>query len=149
MVANYFAGFTKKGGLNVITPEYFESEFNKLTAWEDNNLNNHLSITTEQTARMIESVYGLNTEIVPYNVEVLKKSLLGQDHLIILPANGQLLNNPHYKSPGPIYHMLVITGYNPTQIITNDPGTKFGSNYIFPHDIMQKRQEAGIQKLEP
>ncbi len=59
---------------------------------------------------------------------------LQQGKVIIAPVNGRLLNNPNFKPPGPLYHMLVVIGYDPKrqQFITNDPGTRKGAQYRYP-----------------
>jgi hypothetical protein len=54
--------------------------------------------------------------------------------LIIIPTNGQALKNPNFTQPGPLQHMLVITGYDAAtqEFITNDPGTRKGAGYRYP-----------------
>lgn len=60
-------------------------------------------------------------------------SELKNGKVIIVPMNGQVLNNPHFTSPGPVHHMLVIKGYDPVRnvFITNDPGTRYGQSYEY------------------
>ena len=55
---------------------------------------------------------------------------MNQSRLVLLPANGRLLGNPNFRSPGP-YHMVVIRGFNQSQFLTNDPGTRKGLNYPY------------------
>ena len=66
------------------------------------------------------------------------KNALRAGGVVLVPANGQKLNNPHYKQPGPITHMLLIKGFNDSkkQFITNDPGTKFGEGYAFDYETV-------------
>ncbi len=61
-------------------------------------------------------------------------SALKNNQLVLVPTNGQLLNNPNYKAPGPLTHMLVIKGYDPVtdEFITNDSGTRKGEGYHYP-----------------
>ena len=63
--------------------------------------------------------------------------------LVITPMDGRLLDNPHYTAPGPEYHMLVVTGYDDVtrEVITNDPGTRYGAGYRYP----EKRFYAAIR----
>lgn len=60
---------------------------------------------------------------------------LDQGNLIIVPAAGRNLGNPYFTAPGPVYHMLVIKGYdrNTGEFITNDPGTKRGESYRYKY----------------
>ncbi len=114
-----------------------ENEITKLTQWETETLNYNLSITTEETAEMIESVYDLKTEIIPISEGAIKRALT-EGKLVLVPANGRMLGNPNFKSPGPIYHMFVITGYTSKQIITNDPGTRKGEDYEYDYGVIEE-----------
>ena len=65
------------------------------------------------------------------------KQALADGKLVILPASGKLLENPNFRQPGPIYHMLVITGYNGSEFVTNDPGTRKGLNYKYNYSTLE------------
>ncbi len=121
-----------------LDPIFVESELTKLTDWELKTFGYNLDITSEETAKMIEANYGLNTKILyNYSENDIKKELT-ENRLILFPANGQMLNNPNYKQPGPIYHMVLIRGFNETEFITNDPGTRKGMNYNYPFTALYK-----------
>ncbi len=68
------------------------------------------------------------------NVDDIKKEL-ADNHLVLVPVNGAILNNPHYKVP---YHMILVVGYdNKTEeFITNDPGTKHGESFRYSYETM-------------
>lgn len=116
-----------------------ETEITKLTEWQQDNYGYYLSITTPETARMAEQVYGLETEVTSYNTETIKQAL-AEGKLVIVPAQGQLLGNPNFTPPGPPYHMFVITGYYTAggvdYFITNDPGTRRGADYEYSFDTV-------------
>ncbi len=118
-----------------LPPELVEQEISKLTDWQNSEFGYHLSITTEEAGQMIKENYGLKPEVVGISETVIKEALLA-NKLVIIPANGQMLGNPYYKSPGPIYHMFVITGYNNKGFVTNDPGTKRGENYQYDYQTI-------------
>lgn len=132
MVAEYFSGNRSQE----LTASFVESEIEKLTEWQQQNYGYYLSITTEETAKMIESVYGLRTSIAFEFTENKIKEALNKNQLVILPANGRLLGNPNFKQPGPIYHMVVIIGYDEQGFITNDPGTRRGKHYRYDFDTL-------------
>jgi hypothetical protein len=132
MVDAYYKGITDER----LSPEYAEKEIAKLTEWQKANFGYYLSINTEEVARMIESVYSLNTEIIHGFTETDLKRILAQDKLIILPLAGQELDNPNFRSPGPVYHMLVVTGYDKEGFITNEPGTRKGYNYRYSFETL-------------
>lgn len=58
---------------------------------------------------------------------------LTRGYLVIIPANGQKVGNPHYTPPGPERHMIVIKGYDlkTSEFITNDPGTRLGEGFRY------------------
>lgn len=70
--------------------------------------------------------------VYDFTIEELKQALA--EGLIIVPTNGQVLKNPNFTRPGPLQHMLVITGYDEVtkEFITNDPGTRMGEGYRYP-----------------
>lgn len=142
IIANaYFSGITE------LPPTFVEQEIDKLTKWQIENFGYSFSTTTEETAQMISEVYKLHTEIVPISLDTIKTAL-SENKLIILPAQGQKLQNPNFKAPGPIYHMLVITGYTKDNIITNDPGTRKGKNYLYKYDTLYNASGSWNQKLQ-
>jgi len=129
MIAAYFSSSTE---IN-LPPQKVEAEITKLTEWQDKTFGYYLDTTAAETARMIEAVYGLKTQLIQnFTAEDIKKAL-SKNRLVLISTNGRLLNNPYYKRPGPIHHMLLIKGYTETEFITNDSGTKRGLNY--PYDF--------------
>ena len=133
MAAAYFSGDTRIK----IPPEEVEKQISDLTAWLDKRFGYHLNTTAEETAQMIEIFYGLKAKVFDnYALQDIKDQL-NLNHVVILPVNGQIIGNPYYKQPGPIYHMLVVRGYDGTKIITNDSGTKRGENYSYSFSTVQ------------
>jgi hypothetical protein len=67
------------------------------------------------------------------------KDALSRESLIIVPAVGRALHNPYFRTPGPVYHMLVLRGFTKDgYVITNDPGTKHGEQFVYPwNTVMQ------------
>lgn len=128
LMANAFFQGDKR---NMLPPSEVEKGIEKLTKWQQNTLGYHLSIDSQETVRMITSVYGLRAEVVNSFTEDTLKRALTQNKLVLVPANGRLLGNPYFQTPGPIYHMFVIKGYDEKSFITNDPGTKRGQDYRY------------------
>jgi hypothetical protein len=128
LMANaYLTGSTN----TVLDKTLVEKELDELNKWENENFGYFLDTTAEETAQMITGYYGLKATVQnDYTFEDIKDQL-NLHNVVILPVNGQLINNPNYKQPGPIYHMLVIRGFNSQGLITNDPGTRNGQNYSY------------------
>lgn len=78
--------------------------------------------------------YAGEVEIVD---DVTAEDIIGElqaGNSVIIPTNGQALNNPYFTPPGPMIHMLVVIGYDPIteEFITNDPGIGRGGGYRYP-----------------
>jgi len=58
---------------------------------------------------------------------------------VIIPVDGKILRNPHFRNGGPVYHMLVISGYDDDkqEFITQEPGTRFGKNYPYSYTTIE------------
>jgi hypothetical protein len=117
--------------ISSLSRESAESEIQKLVKWQNDNLGYFESTTAKQTAEMAKKFYGLNYKLIENpSVEDLKNELK-EGNVIVMGMGGRILNNPHFTSLGPIYHMLLIKGFDETGFITNDPGTKYGKNYHY------------------
>lgn len=110
-------------------------EIHRLTDWEQKNIGHSADTGVNDTAKMIEANYDLKTKIVEnFSEEDIKKALLGRK-VVIMFADGTLLNNPNYSIP---YHVFVIRGYNKEGFISNDPGTNEGKNFVYPYETINK-----------
>lgn len=127
MAYAYFTGMKD----STLKPEFVEAEIKKITDWEINTFGYFLDINTEETVRLLKEFYGLKAKILTDYTEDDIKNELNLSHLVLLPANGRLLGNPNFRSPGPPYHMVVLKGFNQSQFLTNDPGTRKGLNYPY------------------
>jgi len=120
-----------------LTPIIAEREIQKMVAFEMKNYGDYKDTTAVETAKLAGDFYGMKNLKVIYDFSAadLKKYLaLGKP--IIVPAAGRALDNPYFTPPGPLYHNLVLTGYDDDTIITNDPGTKRGENYRYDMDVL-------------
>lgn len=122
-------------GEKTISPQEGEKEIEDLVQWQMTNFGNHYDLPIAKVAEMVEKYYQMPTTIYRNEEVNLPKiqELLAENQPIILPLAGRQINNPYYRSPGPIYHMLVIRGYDQAkeQFITNDPGTKRGEEFKY------------------
>ena len=117
-----------------LSKEKFKEEVLELVTWQKKNYGDYLHTTVDQTAKMIREYFGYNDlEILENPTIDQMKEYLSKGHLIIAPFAGRQLGNPFYSGEGPIYHMLVIKGYDEESFITNDVGTKRGHNFIYPY----------------
>jgi hypothetical protein len=105
-----------------------------LVSWQIKNFGDYKHTTIDQTAEMIRGYFKYDRLEVIENptVEQLKKEIADLN-LIVAPFAGRELGNPFYSNEGPLYHMMVIKGYDEKHFITNDVGTKRGEDFIYPY----------------
>lgn len=93
----------------------------------------HRDLSEEDTATLAREFFGLDVRVEEnVSIEDMKR-VMGEGKIALAPVNGTLLDNPYFTPPGPVYHMLLIRGYDPQtdEFITNDPGTRNGEGYRY------------------
>lgn len=125
-VAKYF----KDEELN---EQIMETEIQELVKWETEN-DYLIDLTAQESVDIIRQYFNLSVRLeTDVTVDQIKYELsLG--NLIIVPAAGRQLGNPYFQTPGPIYHMLVIKGYDQDEFITNDVGTRRGDSFKYKYN---------------
>lgn len=103
-------------------------EMKRFGAFEDTD--------AEQTKIILTEFLGIEKVAIKKNPTIDDiKAAVAAGKVVIVPAAGRQLPNPNFQSPGPIYHMFVVKGYNTKgQFITNDPGTRKGADFLYKFD---------------
>ncbi len=130
MVSAYFNHET-------LSPSIADASIQDQYAWQTAN-GYAIDITAAEVVQVLHAYFELDAQLIQNpTVEQLQQALDGGS-LIIAPAAGQLLGNPYFTPPGPVYHMFVITGYDSKrqQFITNDPGTRRGEKYRYDFSVI-------------
>jgi hypothetical protein len=121
------------------TKEEVAQEIKSIAAWQEKNIGTSVDTDAGASAKTLEEYFGITTVAVVENLtEERIRELLTEKAVVLVPLNGQKLANPHFTSPGPQTHMLVIFDYNPEKntFVTHDPGTKFGSSYEYKAETL-------------
>ena len=137
--------------IDEISKEETEKEIQSMINWQINKYGKHKDLNVNEIKDLFFNFYNRNLEI-SYNInESFFKKILSSGNLIIIPVAGREIKNPYFKAPGPLYHVLVIIGYddNQKEFITNDPGTRRGKEFRYPyttiinsiHDFPGKKEE--------
>lgn len=120
-------------GKSIPSPEYADAELLKIKDWEEQKFGYYKDTTAEETAIILKEYFQISQVRVLYNPSLTDiKQAVAASKAVIVPAAGRQLPNPNFRSPGPLYHMLVVKGYMADgRIITNDPGTRLGADFIY------------------
>lgn len=121
------------------TKEETKRELVALARYQEKKIGQGVDTDVADTAETLLKGYFDITDfqtIYDFTLDDLKRS--SNRGLIIVPTNGRALKNPNFTQPGPLQHMLVITGYDAVkqEFITNDPGTRKGAGYRYPEVIL-------------
>lgn len=110
-----------------------------IAKFEEQSFGNYIDASVEEVGKIFLQYYGFKNFTIrrSFALDDLK-SEFGKGNIVLVPAYGRALKNPNYTRPGPITHMLVITGYDAAtgEFITNDPGTKRGEGYRYREDVL-------------
>lgn len=119
------------------TKQIANDELQKIVDFEIKKYGDYKDTDSQETAQFIKDLWGYKRVDVKYNITIedIKKEV-AQGRPVILPTAGRELKNPNFKSPGPLYHMVVVRGYTKDKIITNDPGTRNGEEYTYSPDVL-------------
>ncbi len=130
MVDQFLAGKTS------ITPHTMEQEILDLVEWET-KAGYKIDSTADEVVTILKKYFNISSHTVTdVSLERIKQEL-ANGKPIIIPAAGRLLGNPNFTGEGPIYHMLVLRGYDDAkkEFITNDPGTRKGEQYRYKYSV--------------
>lgn len=119
------------------TIEQFEDDLLAMIDWEVDYFGAYEHTTIEQTAEMAREYLGWgNVEVLEDPSEDDLKAILAEGYPVVAPFAGRYLGNPYFTGLGPVYHMLVIRGYDQERFITNDVGTQHGENFVYTYDVL-------------
>lgn len=131
MVHHYLQG--ERG--DKINKDLANQEILKMVDWQKNHWGGHYDLKAEEIAKLAKEYYSYKNVKVEYDITVedIKKEL-AQKNPVIVPAAGRLLENPYFTPPGPVYHNLVIVGYDANGFITNDQGVWQGYKFKYTYE---------------
>jgi hypothetical protein len=121
-----------------LSKQQMKDSIDAMVAWQVGTWGGHHDLSVSQVITLVKHFYPDYSYQVINNLtadSIRQQLLLGRP--VIVPAAGRELHNPNFKSPGPIYHMLVIKGFTEDgKFITNDPGTRNGADYVYTESVL-------------
>lgn len=110
-----------------------------IKTYEDLVFGRSKDTSAEETASILKNLYQLkNVQTKEIKTAEDMKAELRVGKIIIAPVAGRMLMNIYFTPPGPVYHMLVVKGFDDARntFVTNDPGTRRGENYSYRQQIL-------------
>lgn len=121
-----------------LSKQEMKDEIDRSVNWQVENWGSHHDLPATQTLKLALEYFSLKGQLIK-NVQIEQiKSQIAAGHPVIVPSAGRKLGNPNFRGQGPVYHMLVVIGYDDDQglFITNDPGTRKGESYTYKYNIL-------------
>lgn len=116
--------------------DIMDKSIQDLVTWQLENIGFYTDTGVSEVVDMAVEYYNLEVEVIDKVTVNNIKYYLNQGYLILVPTAGRELGNPYYSGAGPVYHFLVIRGYDNDEFITNDVGTKRGDGYKYDYDVL-------------
>ena len=122
-----------------LTAKTAELEMNIIRQFEIAAFGRWRDTGIEQTADILRRLYGfsgIRTVSIASPEDI--KTELATGKIVIAPTAGRLLKNPYFTPPGPLYHMVIVRGFDESrrEFIVNDPGTRRGEGLRYPQDVL-------------
>lgn len=119
------------------TLEEFEDDLLAMVKWEVAYFGTYEHTTLEQTAEMARVYLEYDAVEVILNPTASElRDVLNEGAVMVAPFAGRTLGNPYFTGAGPVYHNLVIRGYDGDRFITNDVGTRHGKNFTYDETVL-------------
>lgn len=121
-------------GVKSVSQQESKDALNTMLDWGETHFSGRKDTTIQETADFFIKEFGYSSKevFVVYDITLDDiKAALANGYPVIVPAAGRSLGNKYFRTPGPLYHMLVIVGYDADGFITNDPGTIHGEGYRY------------------
>lgn len=131
----------------VIPPAEADRRMGQIVDWERAQWPGVLNLPIADVAKVVPHFYGSRAVIGPVSLTAIKTALAA-GHPVIVPlmthgAPGGQKINPNYGRVN-VYHVLLITGYGPGYLVTNDAGIVQGENWRYSWTVISSAIKAQV-----
>jgi hypothetical protein len=109
--------------------------------WQQEEYGYYHDTSVQDTAdRLIRGFLGYDGIRVVRDIDTYDIIDALEDGKVVVTAiNGRTVGNPFFAPPGPLRHMVVVTGYDAAtdEFFVHDPGTKNGADFRYAHSAME------------
>lgn len=120
--------------------EKYEQELQDMQKAEKKEIGEWKSTTIAQIKKVADTYFEgkIKSKIIESPTIDEIQTEVATENPVIVPLSGRDIGNPNFTPPGPVYHMLVIKGYDEKNFITNDVGTRKGNSYVYKKEVLIK-----------
>lgn len=132
------------GGLYLLgekpSNDVFEEDLMDFKKLEEKELGDYKSNTIAEVKKVADVYFSgkIKTKIVDNPTIEDIETEVAAGHPVVVPLAGRDIGNPNFTPPGPVYHMLIVKGYDAQNFITNDVGTRKGNSYTYLKEVIMK-----------
>jgi hypothetical protein len=113
--------------------------------WQVDNWGADRDLTLDKTGQFAQAYYGYHYEVIAATQENITAQVAA-GHPVIVPAMTHSLQNSHYGR-NTVYHEVVIKGYNPSGVVTNDAGVQEGRDWFYSWSVLFGAIDAQTPKM--
>ena len=120
-----------------LPPSVAEEEIQRMKDYQLKRNGHYIDSDMKELAAMAKEYFKFKDVFVKYDItreDIFEALAKGSP--VIVPTAGRLLGNPNFTGLGPLYHNLVIIGFEKDEFIVNDPGTRKGKHYRYKINIL-------------
>ncbi len=146
-----YGAFLSGDQRSVIPPAEADQRMGVIVQWERATWPGVLNLPLSDVAQVGAHFYGA-TPVLDSNATLTEiETILAAGHPVIIPlmthgAPGGQKINPNYGRVN-VYHVLLITGYGPGYLVTNDAGIVQGQNWRYTWTVLKSAMDAQVSVM--
>jgi hypothetical protein len=128
-----------------IPPAEADQQLRALKTWQVEKWGAERDLTVEKMGQLAQAYWGHKYQVITVSETSIKEEIAA-GHPVIVPVMTHSLQNSHY-GPKTVYHVLLIKGYSPTGVVTNDPGIAQGKDWFYSWSVILGAIDAQTPKM--
>jgi hypothetical protein len=117
-----------------IPPAEADVALRAMEKWQVDNWGADRDLTLEKTGQFAQAYYGYKYQVIAATREAITAQVAA-GHPVIVPVMTHSLQNSHYGRTT-VYHEVLIKGYNPDGVVTNDAGVQEGKDWFYSWSVL-------------
>lgn len=146
-----YGAFLRGDTRSVIPPSEADQRMTQIVDWERQTWPGVLNLPLSDVAQVGAHFYNA-TPVLDENATLAEiQQILAHGHPVIIPvmthgAPGGQKINPYYGRLN-VYHVLLLTGYGPGYLVSNDAGIGLGQNWRYSWTVLQAAMQAQVSVM--